>query len=102
MSAGSFTTNSVLRALQAHKAELQQRGFAHVSLFGSAARGQATAGSDIDLLVELDRTKQIGFEYFATLARLEQILGRKVDVVTAPVRKPALAARIAQDRVNAF
>jgi hypothetical protein len=94
--------SSVLQTLQEHKAELQARGFAHVSLFGSTARGDVRPGSDIDLLVELDETKDIGLGYFATIRRLQEIFGRHVDVVTHPIRKASLKEAVERDRVNAF
>lgn len=94
--------DAIVGALQAHRAELQQGGFIHVALFGSVARGEARPDSDIDLLVELDRSRPLGLEFFSTVERVEQILGRKVDVVTVPIRKARLARSIEQDRVNAF
>jgi predicted nucleotidyltransferase len=94
--------DEVLDALRRHRDELQALGFAHVSLFGSTARGEARPDSDIDLLVELDRSKRLGLDYFSVLARVEEILGSGVDVVTLPVRKPRLLAAIEKDRVHAF
>lgn len=41
---------------------------------------RATAGSDIDLLVELSRP--LGLEFVTLAAYLEEILGREVDLVT--------------------
>jgi predicted nucleotidyltransferase len=94
--------DDILGALQAHQAELQRGGFSHVALFGSIARGEARSDSDIDLLVELDRSRPLGLEFFSTVERVEQILGRKVDVVTVPIKKARLAKAIEQDRLNAF
>lgn len=94
--------NAIVGALQAHRAELQRGGFAHIALFGSTARGEALPDSDIDLLVELDRSRPLGLEFFSTIERVEEILGRKVDVVTLPIKKPRLARSIEQDRVDAF
>lgn len=93
---------NILETLRQHREELQARGFAHVSLFGSMARGDARPDSDVDLLVELDRSKRLGLEYISVLGRVEEILGAKVDVVTEPVRKTYLRAAIERDRVHAF
>ncbi len=52
-------------------------------LFGSWSRGQATDSSDIDLLVELDYAQPVGLEFIQMQLDLQQLLGRKVDLVSA-------------------
>lgn len=52
-------------------------------LFGSYARNEADAKSDIDILVELDHTKPIGMKFFGYQAELEELLKIKVDLVTS-------------------
>lgn len=56
-------------------------GAHHVRLFGSVARGEANADSDIDILVDLDDGRSL-FDLGGLLYDLEKLLGRKVDVVT--------------------
>ncbi len=51
-------------------------------LFGSYARNDATKDSDLDILVELDHTQPIGMKFFAYQSELEDILHRKVDLVS--------------------
>ena len=51
-------------------------------LFGSYARGEADADSDIDLLVELDYVKHIGMTFIGMKLDLEDLLAHKVDLVT--------------------
>ncbi len=63
------------------------------SLFGSFADGTATENSDIDLLVEL--SKPIGlFEFIHIKHELEDLLGRKVDLLEFKAVKPALKKHI--------
>ena len=63
-----------------------------MALFGSAARGEATEASDLDIQVEVDPSIGLGF---VTLAeRLEQALGRRVDLVSRRAVKPALWKQI--------
>ena len=50
-------------------------------LFGSYARQEGKVGSDIDLLVELDYSKPIGYAFVQMVLDLEGLLGRKVDLV---------------------
>lgn len=51
-------------------------------LFGSFARNEAGKDSDIDILVELDHSKPIGMKFFSFQEELEQLLKRKVDLVS--------------------
>lgn len=50
------------------------------AVFGSFARGEATAESDIDLLVRFSKPK--GFDWVDAALEIEDALGRKVDLVT--------------------
>jgi predicted nucleotidyltransferase len=52
-------------------------------LFGSYARGEADEKSDIDLLVDLDYSQHIGFSFFGMQPELENLLKRKVDVISS-------------------
>lgn len=52
-------------------------------IFGSYARGEADAQSDIDILVDLDYTQKIGLEFVQMQIDLEIILKNKVDLVTS-------------------
>lgn len=54
-----------------------------VYLFGSYARGDADEKSDVDLLVELDYSKRIGFSFYGWRDELKNFLNKKVDVVSA-------------------
>jgi len=71
----------VLALLRQHWAEIQTRfGVERLVLFGSTARGEAHAGSDIDLLVRF--SAPLGYDgYFALKCYLEVLLGAPVDLV---------------------
>lgn len=57
-------------------------------LFGSYARGEADADSDIDLLISVDNSVSIGWDFFIWHEDLAALLRKKVDVV-APNRRPS-------------
>ena len=60
----------------------QKYNLAAVYLFGSYARGDATDGSDVDLLVDLRGSTAHGFMLGALYADLEAALERSIDLVT--------------------
>lgn len=52
-------------------------------LFGSQVNGNAKNDSDVDLLVELDYCKNIGFIFIEMQIELEELLQKKVDLVSS-------------------
>ncbi len=58
-----------------------------VYLFGSFARGEADEESDVDLLVDLDYGKGVGWQFSSWFEELEKIFARKTDVISN-VTKP--------------
>ena len=68
----------------------QRYGIARLEVFGSAARGTAHPGSDIDLLYTLAPGARLGWAIEDLAVELEDILGRPVDLVS----RRALNARI--------
>jgi predicted nucleotidyltransferase len=58
-----------------------KHGACNVRIFGSVARGEAGENSDIDLLVELEPDRSL-LDLAKLVAELEDLLNRKVDVVT--------------------
>jgi predicted nucleotidyltransferase len=87
-----ITADAVVAALRAHEAELRAAGPRHLSLFGSAARGEVGVDSEVDLVAELDSDAHISLIRLASIEqRLRNILGRKVDLLTEPVWKRTVA-----------
>jgi len=79
----SSSTQTVLHAQRDAILKLaEQHGAQNVRIFGSVVRGEATADSDIDFLVDLGETLSPWFPT-GLIRDLEALLGRKVDVVTA-------------------
>jgi predicted nucleotidyltransferase len=94
---------TILQRLRAHEPELKTFGVVHLSLVGSAARGEARPGSDVDLAAELDPRRRVGlFRFAAMRERLEALLGIPVDLIAEPIEREALAERIERDRVRVF
>lgn len=86
-----------IMALTPQLAELcQEYGIAELSVFGSAARGDARPDSDVDLLYVRVPGNDLGMSYFALQEELEALFGRPVDLVP----KEGLH-RVIRDRVLA-
>jgi predicted nucleotidyltransferase len=95
-----MSRQEVLATLKAQQAALHQRfGVVQLTLFGSVARDEATAGSDVDLLVEFD--KPVGlFSFLELQEHLEALLGCTVDLGTRRSLKPGLRARVMAEAVD--
>ena len=69
-----------------------------IGIFGSFVRGEQTADSDIDVLVEFDPTARFGLLTFCQLENeLTDLLNRKVDLVMKDGLKPRIGERILQE-----
>lgn len=94
-----LTRDEILRRLAENHAEIQRLGARRMSLFGSFARDVAREDSDVDLLVDLDRHR---FDRYMDLKLfLEDLLGRRIDLVLYDRIKPALRERILRDAIDA-
>lgn len=94
-----------LADLRARREEIQdiaaRHGAANVRAFGSVARGEADAKSDVDILIDVVREVH-GFHYFGLLADIKEeregLLVRKVDVADAarlgPITERVLAEAV--------
>ena len=71
-----------LAVIQAHDAELRALGARRVGVFGSFARGEARDDSDVDVYVEFEDDKRTYDNFFALHELLEELLDRRVDLVT--------------------
>ena len=72
---------------------LKRYDVCRAALFGSAASGEATEDSDIDLLVSFEGEKSL-LDLAGLKIELEELLGRKVDVLTYDSIHPLLKERI--------
>jgi predicted nucleotidyltransferase len=91
--------------IEAHRAELlalaRKRGITSVRIFGSMSRGDgsdASDGSDVDLLVTLTPGTS-GLALGGLLLDAQELLGRRVDVVTEASLHPALRDRVVSSAV---
>jgi uncharacterized protein len=89
VSALPFDTNQIAQICR-------QNDVAKLGVFGSMARGEATAQSDIDLLVYFSKRKSL-LALIALERQLSTALGRKVDLLTEAALSPYLRERIKRE-----
>ena len=77
--------------IRLHEGEIRERFHVRrIGVFGSHARGEARAGSDVDVLVEFE-PGHLTFDNFAELKfHLEYLFRREVDLVTEDALRPEM------------
>jgi uncharacterized protein len=103
----STINNQVLQTLRALEPELRAVGVCHVSVFGSVARGDDSASSDVDLAVDLTPgSAPNGFQFVVYVERLKNKLAtalrRDVDIVILPARRRELQEALSREAIPAF
>lgn len=68
-------------------------------IFGSCSRAEADENSDIDILVELDYSRPVGLEFIGMQLDLQEILNRKVDLVTEKALSKYIKPYIDKDKI---
>lgn len=74
----------------------REHGARNVRLFGSAARGEDRAESDLDLLVDMEDGRSL-VDHVALKQDLEDLLEREIDVVTERSLHPRLRDRVLRE-----
>jgi predicted nucleotidyltransferase len=77
----------------------KEHGMSNIRVFGSMARNDATAGSDIDLLVELGSDRSL-LDMISAKHEIEDITHRRVDIVTENSLSPYLREEIMRSAVK--
>ncbi|HVF43808.1 MAG TPA: nucleotidyltransferase family protein [Pyrinomonadaceae bacterium] len=91
------TKEEVFTLLRQNGAQLRRFGVGRVGVFGSFVRGDSNAESDVDILVEFEEGKK-SFDNFMALAFfLEELFGRKVDLLTPESLSPYIGPHILRE-----
>lgn len=95
--------DAAITELAAHAAALRARGVAAAYLFGSTARGEAHADSDLDVFLDIAPDAKFSlFDLAGLHGLLNAELGRKVDLTTRESLHPKLRAEIEREAVRIF
>jgi len=89
-----------LELLGQHRVHLARRyGVTGLALFGSTVRGEARKDSDIDILVGFDGPAT-SVRYFGVQLNLEDLLGRRVDLVTEKALRSELRPYVEREAIR--
>ncbi|MGB7189153.1 MAG: nucleotidyltransferase domain-containing protein [Acidobacteriaceae bacterium] len=95
--------HSVIQTLRTHEPELKAAGIVHLRLFGSVARNESSAASDIDLMADFDRSRRLTLVTMVHLEnRLADLLGAKVDLSPSDSMKEPIRNQALRDSALAF
>nr|WP_228041184.1 nucleotidyltransferase family protein [Nodosilinea sp. LEGE 07088] len=97
----SVSRDNILGKIRAHRLTLEAMGVKSLGLFGSVARNEATAESDIDVLVEF--SQPVGFfQVFDIQYFLEDLLQCPIDLGTVDSLKEHLRTPVLEDIIHVF
>ncbi len=93
---------NIIEKLSTNQDLLEKYSVKKIRLFGSIARGDADAGSDVDVLVEFDPAAHIGlFEFSRFRHELSQLFGCEVDIVTPDALHKSRKEEILKEAIHA-
>lgn len=90
------TKADVLARIRQQQAQLRALGVAQLGLFGSFVRDEATAASDVDLLVDFEPGRKTYRAICEVGDLLEDALGRPVEILTRAGLSPYIGPHILQ------
>ena len=98
-----MTSREAIRRLGRNRQKLARFHVAHLSVFGSTARDEATLHSDVDLLVEFQPGARVGLFTFVRLQEfLADVMGCRIDLATPGALREEMREQILAEAVRAF
>lgn len=92
----TLSRDDIVERIRAQHARIAGMGVMSLALFGSVARGEAGATSDVDLLVAFDGPATFD-GYMDLKLFLEDLLGRRVDLVTEQALREEVRPRVERE-----
>jgi hypothetical protein len=92
-----MTRSEIMHLIREHDDFLLRHGVKRLGLFGSHARGEEREGSDIDLIVEFAEGEKNYDNFIELCFFLEDLLGRKVDLLTPESMSPYIKPSVERD-----
>src|SRR5437763_3469043 len=98
-----MNAQDAIATLRRNESALRARGIRHAAVFGSVARGDNRADSDLDILVEFEPEADGSvYDYMRLKDYVASLFEGPVDVIDREALKPHLRAPSARDAVYAF
>jgi predicted nucleotidyltransferase len=98
-----MNATEAIETLRQYEQSLRERGVQHAALFGSVVRGESSAGSDIDIMIEVDPDARMTiFEYVGLKEYIASLFREPVDVVNREAIKPHIRPAVIADAIYAF
>jgi predicted nucleotidyltransferase len=94
---GNLTKDRIIRLIRESKTRLNSLGVESIGLFGSFAKGNASPQSDVDILVGFDPGKKTYDNFIDICFLLEELFGRKVELVTTESISPYIGPYILKE-----
>ena len=95
----------VFRTFEAYREEIYSFGVKRIGIFGSFAKRKQKKDSDVDVLVEFEEGKKTYRNFIKLVYFLEELLGRRVELITpeglSPYIKPHILKEIEYAKISA-
>jgi hypothetical protein len=92
-----LTKDQVIQRLEQARGQIRALGARRIALFGSVVRGEARPDSDVDLLIQFDPTQKTLRNFMSLSFLLEELLGRRVELVTTEALSPFISPHILRE-----
>ena len=94
-----MTGKEILQQIRNNKDRLQKLGIIKIGLFGSYSRGDHSETSDVDLILEFNTDQKNFHNYMKVCDILEEIIPKKIDVVTPESLSPYIQPYIEKEAI---
>jgi len=99
----SVTREQLIAKLREHQDALHRGGIEHLCLFGSLARGEGSAASDVDLMADFDGSRKLTlFDKAGLEVELAELLNAHVDLSDRAMLKDTVRERAEQEAILVF
>jgi predicted nucleotidyltransferase len=98
-----MNAQDAIATLRRYEADLRARGIRHAGVFGSVARGDNRAESDLDIIIDIEPEARVTvFDYVGLKEYIAGLFDGPVDVVSRDALKPHVRPAATANAIYAF